>query len=164
MSSTENRKARENLGQVTSTSQGKRLGRLSPRILASYFCTRHAVYLMRESLRLRKVSKWPAARFGSDDHVLAAGPSNPGSSLLILLPQTSQCERGPSRILAGLSGTAYACRSICLRLRAAPGNVPGLLLENEFESQSCSGERPCRKFFQDGNEYFTTLEKAQDRC
>lgn len=109
---------------------------------------------MRGSLRLRKVPRWPAARFGSDDHVLAAAPSNPGlryaDPASANQPVRARRRSHPSRALGHSICLHEDVSSITSRFSAS-GNLPGLLLENE--SGSCPRQRRCRELPRDRDKH-----------
>ena len=117
----------DNLGQVTSTLQVKRLVCLSPPILASYVCTQHAVYLMRGSLRLRKVPKWPAGSSRVGQPRACRRTAQPGVEVRWpCFRESANVGEQPADIIAGLPATAYACMRKGLGLRAAPDILQGI--------------------------------------
>lgn len=119
----------DDLGQVTSMSQEKRLVCLSPRILASYVCTQDAVYLMRGSLRLRKVPKWPAGSSRVGQPRACRSTAQPGIEVRWpCFRESASVGEEPADIIAGLPATAYACMRTSLGLRAAPDIPPRSLL------------------------------------
>lgn len=140
----------DNLGQVSSMLQVKRLVCLSPRILASYVCTQHAVYLMRGSLRLRKVPKWPAGSSRVGQPRACRRTSQPGVEVRWLcFRESANVGEQPADIIAGLPATAYACMRKGLGLRAAPDIPPRSLLENPVVFNP--GKRRCRESASDGS-------------